>query len=85
MKRNSDLTYTLTLTVRNTSGVLVRCAQIFNRRGHNIETLHVAAVPDSSTMSLMTITAFGKPGVTQQITMQLRRLIDVTSVTEKEQ
>jgi acetolactate synthase small subunit len=37
MKKDTDHTYTLTLRVRNRPGVLVRCAQIYGRRGHNIE------------------------------------------------
>lgn len=84
MKQNDDHTYTLTLTIRNSPGVLVRCAQIFGRRGHNIETLHVTADPRQEGRSLMTITAFGKPGISHQIALQLKKLIDVISVVEKE-
>lgn len=84
MKRSDDHTYMLTLTVRNSPGVLVRCAQIFNRRGHNIEALHVASAPGPATTSHMTITAFGKPEVTRQIIMQLKKLIDVVDITEKD-
>ena len=83
MKRDTDHTYTLVMTVRNQPGVLVRCAQIFNRRGHNIETLHVATEPNSHDTSQMTITAFGKPEAIHQIIMQLKKLIDVIDVTEK--
>jgi acetolactate synthase small subunit len=84
MKRNDDHTYTLTLTVRNSPGVLVRCAQIFSRRGHNIEALHVTAIPNAFATSHMTITAYGKAGTLHQITQQLRKLIDVIGVEEKE-
>jgi acetolactate synthase-1/3 small subunit len=84
MKQNSDHTYTFTLTIRNNPGVLVRCAQIFGRRGHNIEALHVGADPNEAERSLMTITAFGKPGVSHQISLQLKKLVDVINVTEKE-
>lgn len=80
MKKDNDQTYTLTLTVRNRPGVLVRCAQIFGRRGHNIESLHVAAQPGSDDLSTMTITAFGKPDVMLQIMMQLTKLVDVVSI-----
>lgn len=82
MKKEHDHTYTLVLAVKNNPGVLVRCAQVFGRRGHNIEALHVAAATDNR--SHMTITAFGKPEVIHQITMQLKKLVDVISVTEKE-
>jgi acetolactate synthase I/III small subunit len=84
MKKEDDHTYTLSLTVRNQPGVLVRCAQVFGRRGHNIEALHVTAHPDAAGLSTMTITAFGKPNVMQQIVSQLAKLIDVVNVTEKE-
>lgn len=72
----------LTLTVRNRPGVLVRCAQVFNRRGHNIEALKTVTIDDDTTR--MTITAFGKPETIHQITMQLRKLIDVQDVRERE-
>jgi acetolactate synthase I/III small subunit len=83
MKQDTDHTYTLVLLTRNQPGVLVRCAQIFNRRGHNIEALHVTATPGSPDTSRMTITAFGRPEVIHQIIMQLKKLIDVIDVTEK--
>jgi acetolactate synthase-1/3 small subunit len=83
MKKDTDHTYTLTLRVHNRPGVLVRCAQIYGRRGHNIEALHVA--PDAaSDISTMTITAFGQAHMMDQIVAQLRKLIDVQNVTEKE-
>lgn len=84
MKQPGDHTYTLTLAIRNNPGVLVRCAQIFGRRGHNIEALHVAADPNLPGRSFMTITAFGKPDAMHQISLQLKKLIDVQSVVEKE-
>jgi acetolactate synthase-1/3 small subunit len=83
MKKDTDHTYTLTLRVRNRPGVLVRCAQIYGRRGHNIESLHVA--PDTDTgYAHMTITAFGQAHMMDQVVAQLRKLIDVQNVTEKE-
>lgn len=84
MKQADDHTYTLTLTVRNRPGVLVRCAQVFNRRGHNIESLQVAASETAQDESAMTITAFGKPEVMDQIVAQLAKLVDVQHVKEEE-
>lgn len=83
MKRN-DHTYALVLTVRNSPGVLVRCAQVFSRRGHNIERLSVTAVPHSFATSYMTVTASGKEATLHHITQQLRKLVDVIHVVEKE-
>ena len=84
MKNDNDHTYTFALKVRNRPGVLVRCAQVFGRRGHNIEALHVAAVSGQSGVSKMTITAFGKPEVIHQISNSLSKLIDVIDVKKKE-
>jgi len=78
MKQADDHTYTLILTVHNNPGVLVRCAQVFNRRGHNIEALHVKS--NSIDTSRMTITAFGKPETIHQIILQLKKLIDVIEI-----
>lgn len=83
MKHETDHTYTLTLTVHNNPGVLVRCAQVFNRRGHNIEALQVTAIPDSHRQSHMSITAFGNVKAVNQITMQLHKLVDVEDVREE--
>jgi acetolactate synthase I/III small subunit len=83
MKHETDHTYTLVLTVHNNPGVLVRCAQVFNRRGHNIEALQVTPVPGSQRQSHMSITAFGDAKATAQITMQLQKLVDVEHVAEE--
>lgn len=82
MKKDYHHTYILTLTVHNNPGVLVRCAQIFNRRSHNIEALQIANT--SNDITDMTITAFGDPATINQITLQLKKLIDVIKVTQKE-
>ncbi len=82
MKKDTDHTYTLTLTVRNNPGVLVRCAQVFNRRGHNIEEIKSTAIDKDTTK--MSILAYGQPETIKQITLQLRKLIDVMEVKQKE-
>jgi acetolactate synthase regulatory subunit len=85
VKQDGDYTYTLSLLVRNQPGVLVRCAQVFNRRGHNIEALHVQANHGHETESIMTIRAYGRPSMMNQIVAQLQKLVDVISVTETEE
>lgn len=82
MKKDTDHTYILTLTVRNSPGVLVRCAQVFNRRGHNIEEIKSTSVDKETTK--MTITAYGKPDTIKQITLQISKLIDVIEVKQKQ-
>ena len=74
-------TYVLTLTVRNRPGVLVRCAQVYGRRSHNIESLHVTSLPPHHDLSIMTIAAYGNPAAMSQITAQLSKLVDVVDVT----
>lgn len=83
-KHATDRTYTLTLTVRNQPGVLVRCAQVFTRRGHNIEALQVAPALSLPDVSIMTITAYGNPEVMNRVVAQLKKLVDVSKVEEKE-
>ncbi len=85
MKLHTDHTYTLTLHVHNQPGVLVRCAQVFARRGHNIESLHVSNDRSNPAFSTMRITAFGQPEMMDQVVAQLHKLIDVTNVTVHEE
>ena len=75
--------YQLLLTVRSSPGVLVRCAQMFNRRGHNIEAITVSPIADTDNAQ-MTITAAGDAVVTNQIVLQLKKIIDVIDVTQKD-
>lgn len=82
MKKDDDHTYTVSVTVRNRPGVLVRCAQIYNRRGHNIEALHVASAKDGS-HAIMTITARGQRRMMEQVIAQLDKLVDVVAVAEQ--
>ena len=81
MKKESDHTYTVSLVVRNRPGVLVRCAQVYGRRGHNIEALHVSG--NHKEEAIMTITAFGSPHMIAQIIASLAKLQDVIEVREQ--
>lgn len=83
MTRPHQHTYTLTLTVRNSPGVLVRCAQVFSRRGHAIESLSVTPIPNAFATSHMIIAASGKEDTYHHITQQLKKLVDVLHVAEK--
>lgn len=85
MKQETDHTYTLVLHVHNQPGVLVRSAQVFARRGHNIEALTVTPDNSGHAQAVMRITAFGKKEMMSQIVLQLRKLIDVIDVTIHEE
>ena len=67
----------------NQPGVLSRVAQVFTRRGFNIEYLQV--VPDSDKVhSYMTVIATGDADVWPQIIKQISKLVDVIHCKFKE-
>jgi acetolactate synthase I/III small subunit len=80
MKKDEDHAYAVIMKVRNQPGVLVRVAQVFARRGHNIESLHVEVDTRDDSLSNMTIGAFGKKDSIDQIIAQIRKLVDVVEL-----
>jgi acetolactate synthase-1/3 small subunit len=79
-KQNPNI-HTISILVANKPGVLVRCAQVFARRGFNIDALVVSATVNPE-FSRMTITAQGDPGTLDQIIKQTSKLVDVTHCSE---
>lgn len=73
---NASDIHTLSVYVANKPGVLARIAQVFARRGFNIDSLVVSSSVDGN-FSRMTITAKGDPLGLQQVIEALRKLIDV--------
>jgi len=73
---NANNIHTLSVYVANKPGVLARIAQVFARRGFNIDSLVVSSSVDGD-FSRMTITAKGDPLGLQQVIEALRKLIDV--------
>lgn len=73
--------HTISVNVENHFGVLARVAALFASRGYNIESLAVGETEDS-TISRMTIVAWGDDRVLEQITKQLNKLIDVIKVVD---
>lgn len=80
IKKRNDI-HTVSMLVANKPGVLVRCAQVFARRGFNIDALVVSASVNPK-FSRMTITASGDPGTLEQIVKQTAKLIDVIHCSE---
>ena len=76
--------HTLSLVVRNKPGVLVRVAQVFARRGFNIDSL-VVSPTTNELYSSMTIASSGAPEALDQIIKQVGKLIDVVHVEEHTQ
>ncbi len=69
-------THTLSVYVANKPGVLARIAQVFARRGYNIDSLVVSPSMDGR-YSRMTITAQGSADGLDQILRQAGKLVDV--------
>lgn len=67
---------TLSVYVANRPGVLARIAQVFSRRGFNIESLVVSPAKDGE-FSRMTIGVSGNPDGLDQIIKQVDKLVDV--------
>src|SRR5262249_40365549 len=73
---NREDTHTLSVYVANKPGVLARIAQVFARRGYNIDSLVVSSSMDGK-FSRMTVTAIGNPEGLDQIIAQVNKLVDV--------
>lgn len=73
--------HTLSVYVANKPGVLARVAQVFARRGFNIDSLVVSSAMEGE-YSRMTITAQGEPENLGQIIMQVSKLVDVIHCTD---
>ncbi|MEW6540820.1 MAG: acetolactate synthase small subunit [Bacillota bacterium] len=70
---------TYSVLVENNPGVLARVAGLFSRRGYNIDSLSVSRTDDPG-ISRMTIVVEGEKAVLEQVTKQLRKLVDVIRV-----
>jgi len=81
MSKKSNGVHTISLFVANKPGVLVRCAQVFAKRGYNIDALVVSPAVNPK-YSRMTITASGDPETLDQIIKQNAKLIDVVHASE---
>jgi acetolactate synthase I/III small subunit len=68
--------HSISLTVANKPGVLIRIALVFARRGYNIDSLVVSPSHDHR-FSRMTIVGSGEKETLEQIIKQLNKLVDV--------
>lgn len=78
---NASTTHNLSVYVANQPGALARIAQVFARRGYNIDSLVVSPSVDGR-FSRMTITAKGSAEGLDQVIRQLNKLIDVLRCVE---
>ncbi len=73
--------HTISVYVANKPGVLARIAQVFARRGYNIDSLVVSPSSDGH-YSRMTIAAQGSAEGLDQIIMHVSKLVDVMHCTD---
>lgn len=71
----------ISVLVENKAGVLSRIAALFAARSFNIDSLAVGET-ENPKVSRMTIVSHGEENVLEQVVKQLRRLIDVISVSD---
>ena len=81
MKNNTETIHTLSVYVANKPGVLARVAQVFARRGYNIDSLVVSPSMDGR-YSRMTSAAKGSLAGLDQIIQQVSKLVDVIHCTD---
>jgi acetolactate synthase-1/3 small subunit len=74
-KPNTEV-HTVSAYVANKPGVLARIAQVFARRGYNIDSLVVSSA-QTGEFSRMTIAASGDPDELDQVIKQVNKLVDV--------
>src|ERR1041385_6625312 len=72
--------HTVAVLVDNEPGVLARVIGLFSGRGYNIESLTVAEVDRSNSLSRITIVTSGTRMIIEQIKAQLARLVPVHKV-----
>jgi len=73
--------HTVVALVENHPGVLNRTANLFRRRGFNIDSLTVGRT-DQPRVSRMTIVVDGANTVVEQVVKQLYKLVDVLKVSD---
>lgn len=74
--------HTISVLVDNEPGVLARVIGLFSGRGYNIESLTVAEIDASDSLSRITIVTSGTPMIIEQIKVQLDRLVPVHKVKD---
>ena len=71
----------ISILVRNHPGVLSHVAGLFTRRAYNIESI-AAGVTENPEITRITIVVSGDEVILEQVTKQLRKLIDVIKVLD---
>src|SRR4029077_9821915 len=77
-------THTLSVLGENKPGVLARVAQLFSRRGFNIDSLAVGET-EHAEVSRITIVVNADESPLEQVTKQLNKLVNVLKIVELEE
>jgi acetolactate synthase-1/3 small subunit len=83
MESQNQKTKVIAALVENKPGVLHSVANMFRRRGYNIESITVGHTEQKG-ITRMTITVSGDEKTLEQITKQMNKLIDVIKVNQLE-
>lgn len=82
MQNSNIRRHTISVLVDNEPGVLARVIGLFSGRGYNIESLTVAEIDASDSLSRITVVTSGTPMIIEQIKVQLERLVPVHKVRD---
>jgi acetolactate synthase-1/3 small subunit len=74
--------HTIAVLVDNEPGILARVVGLFSGRGYNIDSLTVAEVDRSNSLSRITVVTSGTPMIIEQIKAQLSRVVPVRKVQD---
>ncbi len=77
----SDEQHSISLLVSNRPGVLIRIAEVFARRGYNLDSV-VVSPTHRPAFSRMNIVASGDREILAQVIKQLDKLVDVIHVAD---
>jgi len=80
MGEKEEKRYIISIIVENQPGVLYRAANMFRRRGFNIDSISVGST-ERKDLARMTITINGDDTTVEQLVKQLGKLIDVIKVS----
>ena len=72
--------HTIAVLVDNEPGILARVVGLFSGRGYNIDSLTVAEVDRTNSLSRITVVTSGTRMIIEQIKAQLSRLVPVRKV-----
>ena len=77
---SKEQNHIISATVEHKPGVLYTVANLFRRRGFNIESISVGPT-EQSDLARMTITVMGDGRTVEQVVKQLNKLVDVIKVS----